>query len=419
MALIPWYAFTDKVKQDLTFKLTKGFVGPNKQTTIKAYESHPNGVYIPRAYIPDFYNRIEDANWEQVDIPFKATPYVYQQQLVDTWMQTKQGVICASTGAGKTVIALYIAHLLGLKTLIIVHTQKLLSQWTQRVKEFCGFVPSKIQAAVGAWDKPITVAMLQTLAIGSKIDKKILYNKFGLVIYDELHRMATEKFHTVAKLFWDKHRLGLSATPKRADGMQQLIFYHTGPIVASYKAPVKRPIYYAIEYYSPYSIDTYTWEGKFKFPNFVNSICNDLKRIELVIRIIKKCIKEDRKIIVLSDRKAPLRMLNKTLKQLSIPVSYLMGDKKETYKQVILGTYGCAGEGVDIHGLDTLIMLTPRANIVQAMGRVSRAIDKDPIVVDIIDMQSKEMRRWYAKKKRTIMGLIKQIKKVVIHHADI
>ena len=70
--------------------------------------------------------------------------------------------------------------------------------------------------------------------------------------------------------------------------------------------------------------------------------------------------------------------------------------KESESKQIILGTYHMISEGFDLSSLDSLIFASPKADVVQASGRILRQ-GKDratiPIIVDIEDNMT------YLKKK--------------------
>ena len=57
-------------------------------------------------------------------------------------------------------------------------------------------------------------------------------------------------------------------------------------------------------------------------------------------------------------------------------------------KQIIIGTYEMAQEGLDISSLDTLILSTPlKGDIIQTCGRILRGNNVyTPMIIDIIDM---------------------------------
>ena len=69
-----------------------------------------------------------------------------------------------------------------------------------------------------------------------------------------------------------------------------------------------------------------------------------------------------------------------------------------------MATYGFCAEATDISSLDTLVLGTPRANVLQPVGRILRKHDgkQFPVVLDIVDGNSKVLRgyassrlKWY------------------------
>jgi predicted helicase len=74
-------------------------------------------------------------------------------------------------------------------------------------------------------------------------------------------------------------------------------------------------------------------------------------------------------------------------------------------KQIILGTYCMISEGFDVKGLDTLVLASPKSDIVQSVGRILREKPEDrkhiPRVIDIVDdyslfpKQAKKRRAYY------------------------
>ena len=64
----------------------------------------------------------------------------YQKPIVDIVMpklkKTGGGLISIPPGRGKTVLAIWIAAKLKLKTLVIVHKSFLMDQWKERIEMF-------------------------------------------------------------------------------------------------------------------------------------------------------------------------------------------------------------------------------------------------------------------------------------------
>lgn len=390
-------SISDELKRALTFKVKNQYT--EEEIEIKEYREASNGIWIPRATMPDLITKLEDAKWQKVDIPFNGTLKPYQEELVEAFLKSnKNGVISAGTGSGKTVMGLYLAHKIGLKTLVIVPTDRIFHQWIQRCKTFCGFTPSVIRGNICEYDKPITVAMLQTLAIGKRIDKKVLYKEFGFTIYDEVHRLPTEKFSVVARLFWDKYRLGLSATPTRKDGLHNLFFNHIGKVITKYYYTKLKPKVYLLKY-----IDYETtasgcmWNGKLNTARYINQLVSVGTRNKLIAYYIYHGYKKNRKILMLTDRLEHIDKIKHHLNILGIKddeIGFITGAVKEVGKPILLATYGSAGLGLDIPELDYLVLATPRTDIRQAIGRVLRPKKTSPIVIDIVDNISEVMRKY-------------------------
>ena len=73
--------------------------------------------------------------------------------------------------------------------------------------------------------------------------------------------------------------------------------------------------------------------------------------------------------------------------------------KKSELKQVIIATYAMAAEALDIKTLTTLILATPKTDVVQAVGRILRVKHDRPLVIDIIDSHDVFMSQWQKRRK--------------------
>ncbi|WXG40048.1 MAG: DEAD/DEAH box helicase family protein [Candidatus Freyarchaeum deiterrae] len=139
----------------------------------------------------------------------------YQEDALHAWLEAgKKGVIVLPTGAGKTIIALKAISLLSEPTLICVPTLDLIDQWQSQIsKEF------KIKVGVyggGTHElEPITVATYDTAYLRAEE----LGNKFAFVIFDEVHHLPAPGYMNIAEMLVAPHRMGLTATYEREDGL--------------------------------------------------------------------------------------------------------------------------------------------------------------------------------------------------------
>ena len=68
-------------------------------------------------------------------------------------------------------------------------------------------------------------------------------------------------------------------------------------------------------------------------------------------------------------------------------------------KKLILATYQMAAEALDIKSLTTLILATPKTDIVQASGRILREKHENPLIIDIVDSHDVFKRQFEKRKK--------------------
>lgn len=129
-------------------------------------------------------------------------------------------IVQLPTGKGKSILALHIAQRLGQKTLILVHKDDLVVGWQKDIKLCFGddIDVGLIKAKSRKVGKHITIATVQTLSRMSEEELSKYVNEFGLVVQDECHHVGLNIFNIIDK-FNSKYKLGLSATPKRSDGL--------------------------------------------------------------------------------------------------------------------------------------------------------------------------------------------------------
>lgn len=153
----------------------------------------------------------------------------YQDEALLAWRAAGyRGVVVLPTGAGKTIIgALAIADL-EMWSLVIVPTIELLGQWRAALGSALGCSEELIGVYGGGAHetRPITVTTYE-----SAQRRPELLRPFGLVIFDECHHLPAPTYRQIADGTVAAHRLGLSATPERADlehlALEQLI----GPVI--------------------------------------------------------------------------------------------------------------------------------------------------------------------------------------------
>jgi superfamily II DNA or RNA helicase len=297
-----------------------------------------------------------------------------------------------------TVMALKIISLLQKKTLIIVHKEFLMNQWIERAQEF---VPSakigKIQGPVFDIEgKDIVIGMVQTLYDREFPDGA--FDSFGLTIVDEVHRIGSEQFSKTLLRTITPYMLGISATVDRKDGLTRVIHMFMGPKIYSEERKSDDPVCVrAIDYISScpeFNEVLYDMRGNPKYSTMISKLCDFGPRSDFIVRVLGDLIKEneDKQIMVLGHNRSLLKYLHEAIVYRGFAtVGYYVGGMKHAdlqkteEQQIVLATYAMAAEALDIKTLSTLVMVTPKTDIVQSVGRILRVKHDNPIIVDIVD----------------------------------
>lgn len=315
-----------------------------------------------------------------------------------------------------TVLSLNIITQIQRKTLIIVNKEFLMNQWIERIAEF---IPNarvgKIQGSItDIENKDIVLGMLHSLSM--KDYPQELFQSFGFTIIDEVHHISSEVFSCALFKIVSKNMLGLSATMERKDGTTFVFKMFLGDVL--YKASTHESHNVnvrLIEYKTKddeFNQTLYDYRGNPQYSKMIVKLCDYGPRTRFLLKIIEDLIKEDssKQMMVLAHNKSLLINLHDTIKTAGFAtVGYYVGgmkqrDLQETEKrQIVIATYSMASEALDIKTLSTLILATPKTDIVQCVGRILRTKHSNPIIIDLIDghdvfqRQSEQRVRYYKK----------------------
>ncbi len=296
------------------------------------------------------------------------------------------GVLSMHTGSGKTVLALYIACCLKIKTLVVVHKSFLLDQWEERIKTFVplariGRVQQNVEDVDGC---DIVVGMLQSIAMREYDDET--FRDFGLVIFDEVHVVPAPVLSRALLRLSAPYMLGLSATPVRRDGLSYVIHWFIGPLFYEHLLTGKDDV----------TVKVCSFQlGRTLPMNMVAAatiLCAMEPRNTLIVKMICELTSIGHKVLLLSDRRAHCTTLKTMLNHADVEGALYLGgmkgfELKESEKRaVLLGTYSLAKEGLDIPSLDAIVLATPRSDVVQACGRILHGkTANSPVIIDIVD----------------------------------
>lgn len=155
-------------------------------------------------------------------------PYPHQQEALDRWRAARgRGLVVLPTGAGKTLVGLLAMTHVGRDTLILAPTIDLMQQWYGLLREA---FPDQTIGLLGGGYREIEALTVSTYDSAARL-AETLGNRFGLLIADEAHHLPAEFYRCIAEFSLAPFRLGLTATPERADGLDADLDQLLGPIV--------------------------------------------------------------------------------------------------------------------------------------------------------------------------------------------
>ena len=268
--------------------------------------------------------------------------------------------------------------------------------------------------------KQITIAMIQSL---SRIDDfSELRNAFGTIIIDECHHIPAKSFREAIVNFNAFYQYGLTATPKRKNNDQKLIFVYIGNILhqvnqADYLAEknIKTEINIKeTELFAPldYKID--------KYETISRILIHDTHRNSLILDDIDENAKRFKTILILSERKAHVDILNLYLKDKYETIT-IHGDDSESSRRskieqikqghfkIVISTGQYFGEGIDISNLECLFIVYPFAfegKLIQYIGRIQRS-EKRPVIFDYRDSKIDYFEKMFKQRNHYYKKLLK------------
>ena len=361
----------------------------------------------------------------KIEVKFNGSLREEQQIAIDHMLKYDNGILCAPTGFGKTVIGCKLIAERKVNTLILVNKIQLLNQWKDRIKEFLdvkevGEISSKKKNITNVID---VVSVKSLWNNGNVLD---IAKNYGMIIIDECHHTAAYTFEQAINTGNAKYVYGISATPERENGHTPIIKMQCGDI--------------------RYKVDSLTFNKKLNIPmkviakksrlNFTNQnidnyelneindlIAKDIIRSENIIKDIKKEYDNGKNILVLTER---LELMNYIYDKLSKYTNnifkYYGGIGKKVLKsymelnnqinenednKIIVATGSYIGEGFDDSKLDVLFLTMPisgQTRVTQYAGRLHRqdSNKKEILIYDYIDDNFSKTRNMFLKRKKNI-----------------
>lgn len=416
--------------------------------TVEASYIEGDYLCVPRQYGLTLCNQLQ-IPWEDETslghpavFPRVPDPRDYQtpeiKSICDNFDNFYDFIFRAHTGWGKTVGALIVAARLGRTTLIMVDQENLKEQWVECLVKLFGFERDDIGIIQGKSldykGKSVCIAMVQTLTRkGLKALALEVRDYFGFLVVDEVHTAGAPTFSATLMFFSAAYRLGVSATPKRKDGLQKALDHNLGKVRVAADKKHKRSAVYFIRHDTVYSF--YGNVSKMTGRIF-SEIAEDGPRNMAIVEAALWLYESGRDVLILSDRIEQLKDLASLLYYSGVedeeiglytgydPIWKFTKDPKPTSRPhglhhwkdahgkrvhaeycavamvqqhkripkarfaeikercgIVLATYGMFQKGVDFPRLSGGVDASPRATAEQVHGRILREQEGKPIPI--------------------------------------
>jgi superfamily II DNA or RNA helicase len=369
--------------------------------------------------------RDERSTGQTVEAAFLGKLTTEQEIAVAALLQHETGVLAATTGFGKTVVAAAMVAARKANTLILVHRRQLMEQWGARLQSFLNLPKESIGRIGGGVRKPtgvIDIAMIQSLVHDGVADD--LVARYGHLIVDECHHLSAVSFEKVARRAKTKFILGLSATVARKDGHHPIIFMQCGPVrfrVDAKSQAAARPFLHRVvlrttEFAAPSGCEGERPPIQLLYAALA---ANDTRNA-LIFDDVLNSLEQKRSPLILTERKDHAQHLAATLSRFARNVIVLTGgmgakqqraamqrldDVPAVDERVLIATGRYIGEGFDDARLDTLFLALPiawKGTLAQYVGRLHRSYPtkREVIVYDYVDEAVPVLKRMSEKRVR-------------------
>ena len=373
-----------------------------------------------------------------IRVLFNGDLRLQQELAAEQLLRHSDGVLEAATAFGKTVVCSYLIAERKVNTLILLQSKDLLSQWVEELNKFLDIreEPPEYETKTGRKKKRNSVigilhgskntltGIVDVAMVGSMYSKgkfQNLKHSYGMVIVDECHHAASHTYMEVLQKINAKYVYGVSATPKRGDHLDKIIYMMLGPLRHRFTASDRAEEQGIGHYFVPrYTRVIDTVESRNDINEAYSLISASKVRNEMIANDIKKCISQKQTPVILTRYKEQAKILYDMLKNEADHVFLLYGDNSDkenaemrirlkqvprTESLILIATGQKIGEGFDFPRLDVLMLAAPvsaEGRLVQYIGRLNRDYEgKEAVYVyDYIDAHMKKFNKMYGKRLR-------------------
>jgi superfamily II DNA or RNA helicase len=154
-------------------------------------------------------------------------PHPHQTEALQAWQTNEnRGVVVLPTGSGKSYLALMAMAQVNRSTLIVAPTIDLMNQWYDLLTDAFDL---DVGILGGGYHEinDLTVTTYDS----AYMHMNRYGNRFGFLIFDEVHHLPGESYSHAGEMSIAPYRLGLTATLERPDGRHLMLRDLVGPTV--------------------------------------------------------------------------------------------------------------------------------------------------------------------------------------------
>lgn len=404
---------------------------------IRCYDEDLTHIHLPRGVLDElkdvvrrFSSKLSIVDRRSVPsqstLTFKGTLDPIQVRAVADVLAHDQGVLVAPPGTGKTIMGCALIAERSLPTLILVHREPLLEQWRSQLADGLGKPIEEIGTLGGGKDRRtgvVDVAMIQSLRTVK--DLEALFGCYGLLVIDECHHVPAVSFEACVRRAPLRFILGLTATPYRKDGLDDLITMQCGPIRHAVERGGDGATKLQLELHIRRTSLALEGSEELSIQDVFRALVDNKERSQAIVRDIVRALSDRRRCLVLSQWKEHVRTLAEILRTQNIEPIVLEGGMRKKQREqlleriatispdehfVLIATGQYIGEGFDCPQLDTLFLAFPvafKGKLVQYTGRILRAHEgkQTAIAYDYADSGVPVLKAMFAKRLRTYRTL--------------
>jgi superfamily II DNA or RNA helicase len=352
-------------------------------------------------------------------------------------------IVVMPPGSGKTMLASGLIDKMKVKTLVVTPNTVISNQWENHLKlrhpdARIGSYNSKVKK-----DGDIVVIIYKSIMSKKYADKTSFFNKFGLIIWDEIHMYCSDKLSEVFKIATAPNMLGLTGTPnERLDKFDPIAEWFVGPLIRSElvngfnnEKVIFNLSVIKVSYHGSDELTEHKGSNPLEISrNYKNQIISDTFRNKLIANYAIKLYSAKKNLFIFTERRSHAIELSRQISLIDIksscicpefnqalkdifleniitmptvcidlilsygysidPFIAMGGAKNDDIKKakenasILIVTYQYISVGFDCDKMDSIIYATPRRrNHDQTLGRIFRmsSATRDRIVIDIVD----------------------------------